>query len=163
MVHALILTKLDNYNSLLIGISGTLKYRLQLIQNNAARLITKTKKSDNISRVLKKLHWLPISFRIEFKVLALCYQSLNDLAPSYMSSMLSYRDEPADRCTVRNDELLLLKVPKTRLTTHGDRAFSVYGPTLWNNLPLDLRLSSSVDCFKKELKTRLFKKAFNHC
>ena len=163
LVHALITSKLDSYNSLLIGIPDTLKRRLQLIQNNAARLITKSRKSDDITPVLKSLHWLPVSFRIEYKVLCLCYKSLNNLAPSYMSSMLSYRDAPSSRCTLRNDELQLLKEPTARLKTHGDRAFSVYAPKLWNTLPLHLRQSSSVDCFKKNLKTFLFKKAFDHC
>ena len=113
--------------------------------------------------VLKMLHWLPVSFRIEYKVLVLCYQSLNDLAPSYMSSMLNYRDPPSARCTVRNDELHLLKEPTANLITHGDRAFSVYAPKLWNTLPLHLRQASSVVCFKANLKTFLFKKSFGHC
>ena len=60
LVHALIISNLDCYNSLLIGIPGWLKRKLQLIQNNAARLITKNKMTDHITSVLKKLHWLPI-------------------------------------------------------------------------------------------------------
>ena len=103
-----------------------------------------------------------ISFRIDYKVLTLCYKSLHDLAPSYMTSMLSYRDPPSDRVTVRNDELHLLKEPTGRPTTHGDRAFSVYAPKLWNSLPFELRLSSSFELFKKDLKTRLFRQAFGH-
>ena len=162
LVHALIIFKLGCYNSLLIGIPDWLKRKLQLIQNNAGRLITKNKMSDHITPVLKNLHWLPISFRIDYKVLALCYKSLHDLAPSYMTSMLSYRDPPSDRVTVRNDELHLLEEPIGRLTTHGDRAFSVYAPKLWNSLPLELRLSSSFELFKKDLKTRLFRQAFGH-
>ena len=110
--------------------------------------------SDHITPVLKNLHWLPISFRIDYKVLTLCYKSLHDLAPSYMTSMFSYRDPPSDRVTVHNDELHLLKEPTGRLTTgtHGDRAFSGYAPKLWNSLPLELRLSSSFELFKKDLK-----------
>ena len=164
LVHALIISKLDCYNSLLIRIPDWLKRKLQLIQNNAGRLITKNKMSEHITPVLKNLHWLPISFRIDYKVLTLCYKILRDLAPSYMMSMLSYRDPPSDRVTVRNDELHLLKGPIGRLTTHGDRsrAFSVYAPKLWNSLPLELRLSSSFELFKKDLKTRLFRQAFGH-
>ena len=160
--NALIISKLDCYNSLLIGIPDWLKRKLQLIQNNAGRLITKNKMSDHITPVLKNLHWLAISFRIDYKVLTLCYKSLHDLAPSYMTSMLSYRDPPSDRVTIRNDELHLLMKPIGRLTTHGDRAFSVYAPQLWNSLPLELRLSSSFELFKRDLKTRLFRQAFGH-
>ncbi|KAF7648774.1 hypothetical protein LDENG_00152180, partial [Lucifuga dentata] len=43
--------------------------RLQLIQNSAARLLTKTKKREHITPVLATLHWLPVSYRIDFKVL----------------------------------------------------------------------------------------------
>ena len=118
--------------------------------------------SDHITPVLKKLHWLSISFRIDYKVFTLCYKSLHDLVPSYMTSMLSYCDPPSDRVTVRNDELHLHKEPIGRLTTHGDRAFSVYAPKLWNSLPVELHMSSSFELFKKDLKTRLFRQAFGH-
>ena len=92
----------------------------------------------------------------------LCYKSLHDLAPSYMMSMLSYRDPPSDHVTVHNEELHLLKEPIGRLTTHGDRAFSVFAPKLWNSLPLELSLSSFFERFKKDLKTCLFRQAFGH-
>lgn len=163
LVNALVTSKLDCNNSLLIGIPTTLKCKLQRIQNNAARLITKTNKSEDITPVLKSLHWLPVSFRIEFKVLVLCYNSLNGCSPAYMCSMLNYRDPPTDRCTLRNDELDLLREPSARLKSHGDRAFSIYAPKLWNTLPLHVRKASTPDSFKKMLKTLLFKRSFDHC
>ena len=54
-----------------------------------------------------------------------------------------------------------MAVPKSRLKTHGDRAFSVAAPKLWNELPLDLRSLVTINLFKKHLKTDLFKKAYN--
>ncbi len=42
----------------------------------------------------------------------------------------------------------------------GDRAFSVAAPALWNVLPLSIKVSSSMDIFKKDLKTYLFYQAF---
>ena len=54
-----------------------------------------------------------------------------------------------------------LAVPKSRLKTYGDRAFSVAAPKLWNELPLDLRSLDTINLFKKHLKTDLFKKAYN--
>ncbi len=50
--------------------------QLQLIQNAAARILTRTKKSEHITPVLRSLHWLPVTFRIDFKVLLLIYKSL---------------------------------------------------------------------------------------
>ena len=57
--------------------------------------------------------------------------------------------------------VIFLAVPKSRLKTYGDRAFSVAAPKLWNELPLDLRSLVTINLFKKHLKTDLFKKAYN--
>ena len=61
--------------------------RLQRFQN--ARLIKGTKKGDPISLILLDLHWLPIAFRIDFKIALLTYRNLHHLAPRYLSSLLS--------------------------------------------------------------------------
>ena len=45
--------------------------------------------------------------------------------------------------------------------TYGDRAFSVAAPRLWNQLPLHIKNSESVNQFKSLLKTHLFENFFN--
>ena len=55
----------------------------------------------------------------------------------------------------------LLEVPSVRLKSYGDRAFSVAAPKHWNDIPLDIKLSGSVDVFKSRLKTYLFRLAFS--
>ena len=62
---------------------------------------------------------------------------------------------------LRSSDKLLLVVPKSNLVSCGDRAFSVAGPKLWNNLPDELRCLKTVDSFKSKLKTYMFKLAFN--
>ena len=52
-------------------------------------------------------------------------------------------------------------MPKSRLRTYGDRAFSVVAPRLWNQLPLELKGVTYVDQFKMQLKTYLFKLAYD--
>ena len=52
-------------------------------------------------------------------------------------------------------------MPRSRLKTYGDRAFSVVAPKLSNRLPPELRGVTSVDQFKAQLKTNLFKLAYN--
>ena len=47
------------------------------------------------------------------------------------------------------------------LKSYGDRAFSVAAPKHWNELPLDIKLSRSVDVFKSRLKTNRFRLVFN--
>ena len=55
----------------------------------------------------------------------------------------------------------LPSVPSVRLKSYGDRAFSVAAPKYWNDIPLDIKLSGSVDVFKSRLKTYLFRLAFD--
>ena len=149
-----------NCNALLSGVSKTEVARLQLVQNAAARVLTKTKKRAHITPILKSLHWLPVSFRIDFKVILLVFKSLNGTAPAYLSTMIS-KYEPER--LLRSSDTGLLNVALAETRRHGEAAFSFYGPTIWNRLPVNLRLSEleSIDNFKRSLKTHLFSIAFN--
>lgn len=56
----------------------------------------------------------------------------------------------------------LLSYPSVKSkVTLGDCAFIFAAPTLWNNIPGDIRESNSVDCFNRKVKTWLFKRAFH--
>lgn len=157
IVQALISSRLDYCNSLLYGISNYLVRKLQRVQNCAARLIMNAKKRDSISKSLMELHWLPIAFRIEYKLLLLVYKCVYGLAPKYLENRVSFHNP--DRLLRSNDKLLLTE-PRSNLKTAGDRCFSVAGPKRWNKLPLNIRKVDKIDEFKKELKTYLFRKAF---
>ena len=114
------------------------------------------RKYDSITPVLKELHWLPVHYRIQFKILLQVFKALNDLAPNCLRNKLSYQPPHG----LRSDNQNILVIPKYRTKCYGDRAFSVAGPVLWNQLPCDLRTCSSLDFFKSKLKTFLFKKAY---
>ena len=158
LIHAYITSKLDYCNGLLYGLPSQQLNRLQSILNTAARLVTMTRKYDHVTPILRDLHWIPVNFRVQFKILLQVYKALHGLAPSYLSSKTSLRPNKG----LRSDNQLLLDVPKStlQLKYYGDRAFSVAGPTLWNALPKEIRLCKSVDSFKSNLKTHFFKKAF---
>ena len=79
---------LDYCNGLYTGISQSSLHRLQLVQNAAARILTGTKKCHHLTPVLAALRWLPILFRIDFKILFLTFKALNGLAPIYISDLL---------------------------------------------------------------------------
>ncbi|KAK3754550.1 hypothetical protein QZH41_005583 [Actinostola sp. cb2023] len=68
-IHAFITSKLDSCNSILFGLPNTELDKLQRVQNAAARLVTRAKKTDHITPTLQRLHWLPVKARIVFKIL----------------------------------------------------------------------------------------------
>ena len=84
LVHALVSNRLDNCNSLLVGVSSQLLQRLQVIQNAAARLVTGVRRSEHMTPILRDLHWLPVRRRITFKTAVLVYKCLHDMAPQYL-------------------------------------------------------------------------------
>ncbi len=81
VIHAFISSRLDYCNSLYVGLDQYSLCRLQLVQNAAACLLTGTEEGDHIMPVLASLNWLPIHFRIHFKVLLFVFMILSDLAP----------------------------------------------------------------------------------
>ena len=97
-------------------------------------------------------------YRIIFKILLLPYKALNGQVPSYIKDLLNYRN--SDR-VLRSSNKHLLDKPAAKLKTYGDRAYSVAAPKLWNKLPLDIRLSSSVTVFKSKLKKYLLTNSFD--
>jgi len=121
-------------------------------------VLIRTRGQEYITPVLRSLHWLPVRFRIDFKILLAVYKCFNGLGPSYLSDLL-LNYEPS--WTLRFSGKGLLVVPKVRTKTKtGETLFRYYGPCLWNSLPENIRAAETVDVFKKRLKTYLFNLAF---
>ena len=150
--------RLDNCNSLLYGLPQCEIKKLQHVQNTGARIVTRSNRREHITPTLKELHWLPIQSRIKFKLALLVFKALNNLAPSYLKDLLlPYQ---TSRC-LRSSSMNLLQVPRTKTKTYGDRSFRKAGSAVWNNLPNELRLETSVDIFKVKLKTFLFNQTYS--
>ncbi len=77
LINAFMTSRLDYCNALFGGCSARLINKLQMVQNAADRVLTRTRKYDHISPVLSTLHWLPIKHRIDLKILLITYKALN--------------------------------------------------------------------------------------
>ena len=133
--------------------------KLQRVQNAAAQLVMDVPKYSHITPVLHELHWLPVHARIQFKVLLFAFKAIHDLAPSYIKDLIEIKSKSS--FNLRSNSGILLEPPIGKmLTTLGARSFHAAAPQLWNSLPLNIRSLTSIDIFKKSLKTYLFRKAF---
>ena len=158
LATSLVLTHLDYSNSILAGLPKKSISKMQRVQNWAAKVVLYRDKYSSSTEALIQLHWLPVKERIDFKILCIIFKCLNRMAPSYLSSKIKVKQFPKN--TRASAIGLTLEVPYVRKSTFAARAFSVYGPKLWNSLEPKLQKMTSIDSFKRCLKTELFKRAF---
>ena len=164
---SLIHSKLDYCNSLFLNLPNSQLNKLQYILNSTARAITYTSKYSHITPILKSLHWLKISERIQYKVLSLTYSALQFNQPSYLRNLLTVQDKINTRSS---SSVTLVRPSNPSNLKITNRSYTFTAPFLWNQLPVDFRLpaspgqtsilSLSPAVFHKRLKTHLFHLSF---
>ena len=133
--------------------------RLQSILNASGRLTCGLQKYDHITPALReRLHWLSVQQRITYKLCLVTFKGIQveAEAPPYIFELCKRVNTIESHLRLRSAAGGQLTVPRT-FTDFGNRAFSYAGPSVWNSLPTELRLSSSTSSFCAESNTFLFR------
>jgi hypothetical protein len=120
LVQSLVMTHLDYSNALLFGLPQKSIASLQRIQNMAAKVILRLSKYDDSSTdALIRLHWLPIVYRIQYKVIITVFKSLHSQSPRYISTLLKIKESPkySLRSSGMTDNGIVLIIPQTKCKT----------------------------------------------
>ncbi len=110
LIHVLMTSRLDYCNALLGGCSARLINKPQMVKNTAARVLTRTRKYDQISPVMSTLHWLSIKHRIDFKIMLIIYKALNGLAPQYLREHLLHYSPPHPLRSQNSGHLIIPRI-----------------------------------------------------
>ena len=91
LIHAFISSRVDYCNSLYYGLPAYQLMKLQIIQNAAARLVFQESKYCHITPILRDLHWHPVKYRIDYKILLLTFKAIHGLAPAYIQELIAIK------------------------------------------------------------------------
>jgi hypothetical protein len=156
LCNALIISRVDYCNSLLVACTKEDTNRLQRVMNLAARIVSGAHRHDHITPVLNDLGWLPIEKRIFMKVATLVFKCRASQAPTYLiGSLTEYRPRRPLRSS--GSTATTFQLGTARIAA-GRRAWGVAGPCTWNSLPVELRMPDlDYESFISLLSAYLFK------
>ena len=157
--NAFIHSRIDYCNSLFYGLSKYSINRLQKIQNSVARIVTRTSRSSHITPVLISLHWLPVQYRINFKLCCITHRALSLGEPHYSNSLLIHI---LNSHYLRSSSFNPLTLPFFNKKSNSFRSFAHAAPFRWNHLPNNIRSAPTYLSFRKASKRISLIKLFPH-
>ena len=152
LVSAFILSRVDYCNAVLAGLPASTLAPLQRVLNAAARFVTGAAQRAHVTGIMKSLHWLPIAYRIRFKLCVLMFSVNNGTSPQYLSDTTTRISSLPGHRRLRSAPSNDYDIPRTK-TKFGERAFSVAGQREWNTLPANIRNITDLSSFKRAIKT----------
>ena len=158
LMQALLLSRLDYCNGLLLGTVDFQLEKLQKLQSMACRLIFGLRKSDQISDKLQSLHWLKIREWKQYKITVIVFQCLQGTSPKYLRDLIP---KQTTNRNLRSAENHKLPVIRSNTAQRYNSLMVSMGPRIWNALPADLRCTEHIETFKNNIKTHLFKVSYN--
>ena len=158
VVQALILSKLDYCNSLLVGTPECHLSQLQCIQNVACRVVCNLRKYDHVTASMKSLHWLRVRECISYKIACLVHWCKVGTAPQYLVDLLPMTTHSH---SLRSSTSGNLQSAKWRTSLVKEGSFSSAGPKIWNSILPNIQAQKSRDSFRKGLKAYLFEQSYS--
>ena len=158
LVSTFVLSRLDYCNLVLAGLPAVTLTPLQRTMNAAVRLFAGLGWRDHITSAMRDLRWLPIIYRIRYKLCIRMRAAANNNSPKYITEIPVHNSSLQERAALRSFTSGGYVVPRSK-TEFGKRAFCVAVPKAWNELPPEFRHMSDIQIFKRALKTHLFNAA----
>ena len=158
IIQALVMSKLNYCNSLLLGLANYQLNKIQRIQNMACRIVCNLHKFDHVTPSMHDLHWLKIPQKIQLKIACLMYKCINGQAPKYLIDLLPFKPKTWQLHSTTSD---ILPPILQRSTLAYNASFPSAGPRLWNSLPKEIWHQQTQELLRSNSKTHLFKICYN--
>ena len=124
------------------------------IQKKAIRIISHQSYITHSLPIFKELRLLRISDIIQLKLLTFVYETINNSIPSCFHEFLNHNSSVHNYNTRQSHRGDIFMV-QTNSSLYGLKSIRYLGAKYWNELPAEIRNSSSKTVFKKKLKTYL--------
>ncbi|MEW8185640.1 MAG: reverse transcriptase family protein [Candidatus Thiodiazotropha endolucinida] len=125
---------------------------VESVHTEAARIVSGATKLCNIDRLLSDLSWEPLHKRRRKHRLILFYKMINHLTPDILSDLVPPYVRESNPYSLRNSNDIQTIHARTNLYFNSFLPATVRD---WNNLPLHVRQSDSLETFKKYLNSDL--------
>ena len=121
--------------------------KVYVLQKRAAKIILNKPMRTPTAGLYKQLNWLTFSDRCKYHSAILVYKTMNHMAPSYMTDVITFAtNEKYNLRSAMHNDLVLKFRPQTNYLKDS---FAYYSRTVWNNIPFEIKNAKSVHSFKR--------------